>query len=133
MDKLDLLQPEIESKKVFIPLCGKTKDIPFLYNLGHEVFGVESVASVVEELNSENNLGMTFDPERALYQTEDRRLKVLLGDLFKCRIEDWGPFDCVWDRGSFVAIDYPLREAYVGVMQKALNYGSGESVRLSVC
>lgn len=51
--------------------------------------------------------------------------------MFKCPIEHWGPYDCIWDRGSFVAIDYPLREAYVDVMQRALAINTGKCMTYS--
>jgi thiopurine S-methyltransferase len=113
------------SKKIFLPLCGKTKDIPFLLSLGLEVFGVESVASAIVELGEENGLDIKFDPINSIYHTADGRLQIYCGDFFTCPIEKFGPFDCVWDRGSFIAIDYPLRELYVDVMKRALNHGTG--------
>lgn len=73
---------------------------------------------------------MTYDPETSFYRNPDGRIKIYCGDMFKWRIEEWGPFDCIWDRGSFVAMDYPLREAYFSVMKRAVGYGSGEFVCL---
>lgn len=112
-------------KKIFIPLCGKTKDIPFLLSLGHEVFGVESFSAAIEELNYDHNLELKFDQQKSLYESEDGRLKIYCGDFFTCPIEDFEPFDCIWDRGSFIAVDYHFREAYVEMMKRAVALGTG--------
>ena len=118
---LSIFQKEKKDpQKIFIPLCGKTKDIPYLLSLGFEVFGVEGVAQAVEQLDAENNLGLKFDPVDSVYGTEDGKLKVFCGDLFKCPIEKWGPFDCVWDRGSFIAIDYSYRELYSELLKRSV-------------
>lgn len=111
--------------KFFLPLCGKTKDIPFLLSLGFQVFGVEGVDSVIQEAIKENNLDLQYDESRLLYHTKDEQLQIYCGDLFKCPIEEYGPFDCVWDRASLIALDYPFRPSYMDVMKRAVGHGSG--------
>jgi thiopurine S-methyltransferase len=124
---LSLLAPsEGRKKKFFLPLCGKTKDICYLLSLGHEVFGVDCVKLAIDQLNEENNLGLKFDSEESLFYSDDRKLQILVGDFFTFPIEKWGPFDCVWDRGSFIAIDYPLRDPYIKVLQRSVNSNSGK-------
>jgi len=76
-------------KKIFIPLCGKTKDIPFLLSLGHEVFGVECFSAPIEELNEEHDLGMSLNSQKSLYESVDGKLKIYCGDFFNCPIETW--------------------------------------------
>lgn len=123
-------KPGVEKKlKFFVPLCGKTKDIPFLVNLGFQVFGVEAVHSVVEELTQENNLELEFDDSRLLYHNKENTLQIYCGDFFKCPIEQYGPFDCVWDRNSFIALDYSFRPAYLEVMKRSVGYGSKHDFR----
>lgn len=117
------------SKKFFIPLSGKTVDIPYLYAQGHRVFGVEAVPMAIEALNTEHSLGLKFDPESSTYATDDGNVVIYCGDIFTCPFEKFGPFDCVWDRGSFVAFDYPFRAAYKEMIQRSLKvkeYGATE-------
>ncbi len=99
---LKTLIPDSKPKKIFIPLCGKTKDIPFLLSLGHKIFGVETWKLGIEELNTEHKLGLKLNAENKLYTNEDGRLKIYCGDFFTCPIAKWGPFDVIWDRGSFI-------------------------------
>ncbi len=49
--------------------------------------------------------------ESYFFQTLDGRLKIVCGDYFGLTSEILGgSVDCVWDRGSFVAIDVTQRE-----------------------
>lgn len=108
------------SKKFFIPLCGKTIDIPYLYAQGHRIFGVELVPKAIEDLNAEHSLGLMFHPESSTYSTSDGKIEIYCGDIFTCPFEKFGPFDCVWDRASFVALEYASRPAYKEMMQRSL-------------
>lgn len=107
-------------KTFFIPLCGKTVDIPYLYAHCHNVFGVEAVSKPIEELNVEHSLGLKFDAETSTYATDDGRIKIYCGDIFTCPFDRFGPFDCVWDRASFIAFEYSFRPAYKEMMQRSL-------------
>jgi len=112
-------------KKFFLPLCGKTKDIPYLLSLGHQVFGIEGALQPILELQSENSLKLYFDQEKSLYYTADHQLEIYSGDVFACPVEEYGPFDCIWDRGSFVALDYSTREAYTDLMSRSVRNRDG--------
>jgi len=122
----DSTQIEQNSKKTwFLPLCGKSLDIPYLLSQGFRVFGVEAVKMAVEALNTEHSLGMTYDEKEKLFTGANGRLQIYVGDLFTCPMEKYGPYDYVWDRGSFVAIEYASRKDYSNVMQKALKKSDG--------
>lgn len=108
------------SKTFFIPLCGKTVDIPFLYAQGHKVFGVEAVPKAIEDLSEEHSLGLKFNSALSTYATDDGRVIIYCGDIFTCPFNKFGPFDCVWDRASFIAFEYPFRSAYKEMMQRSL-------------
>lgn len=106
--------------KFLVPLCGKTKDIPFLLNLGFHVVGIEGVASVIQELAEENNIPLEYDSQAQVYHNTNRSLQVYCGDLFKCPVESFGPYDCIWDRGSLIALDYKFRPSYMATIKRAL-------------
>lgn len=107
-------------KRFFVPLSGKSVDPLFLIQKGHSVFAVEFERQAIEAFSTDNHITLHYDPEESLYYTENRQLKIYCGDFFACPIEKYGPFDCVWDRGAFVAIEYESRKAYVEVMQRGL-------------
>ena len=45
-----------KGSKVFVPLCGKSQDILWLYEQGHNVLGVELSELAVEDFFKENKL-----------------------------------------------------------------------------
>lgn len=108
-------------KSILVPLCGKTRDIPYLLSLGYHVFGIEAVEQAIIELGEEHHLGLEYREEEGVYATGERNLIVFLGDIFKCPIEKWGPFDGVWDRGSLSVFPEHIRQDYISVIRRGLN------------
>lgn len=113
-------------KKWYIPLCGKTLDVAFLLGLGYKVFAVEGVRKAIETLDEESRLGLQFDEKRSVFTGADGILEIYFGDLFQCPIEEFGPLDYVWDRGSIIAFEYRFRQSYKNMMQRALRNPDGE-------
>lgn len=122
---LNSLTNGVSNLKIFVPLCGKTKDIPYLLSLGHTVFGIEFVLQAIQELQIENDIKMELDPVTSVYSTSDGKLKIFHGDFFKCPIENFGPFDAIWDRGSFGSFDFSLREDYLQVIKRSVYDSNG--------
>jgi len=120
IDNLPRLCGDNVSKHFFLPLCGKTVDIAYLYAKGHRVFGVEAVPKAIEDLNAEHLLDLKFNSVSSTYETDNGKIKIYCGNIFTCPFENFGPFDCVWDRGSFVALEYKFRDAYKEMMQRSL-------------
>ena len=74
---------EIErSSRVFVPLCGKSKDMVWLRERGHEVVGVELSEIAAEAFFAEN----TIEAERSevgLFSSYSAAgYRILCGDLF---------------------------------------------------
>jgi len=110
---------ENSEKKWFVPLCGKTVDIPFLLSLGYRVFGVEGARQAIKALGVENNLNLTFDESRSIFEGADGRLQIYCGSLFDCPVEEFGPFDFGWDRGSFGSIHSNFLQKYAKTIKRA--------------
>ncbi|CAL8143864.1 unnamed protein product [Orchesella dallaii] len=122
----DIAQFQENSNKTwFVPLCGKTMDIPYLLSQGFRVFGLEAAKLAIEALDQEHSLCLVYNEETKLFTGADGLLQIYMGDLFTCPIEDFGPFDYVWDRGSFVALEYPFRSSYIELMKRALKKSDG--------
>jgi len=113
--------PEDETRTIFVPLCGKTRDIAYLLSRGLKVFGLEGVKQAIEALDAENSFDLKFDKAQSIYYTEDRQLQIYFGDMYTCPIEKWGPFDFVWDRASFCAVEYSFRPSYKEIMQRSVD------------
>lgn len=99
------------SKRVLVPLCGKSKDLVWLEQLGNEVVGVELSEIAVAAFFEENALAFDIVAgELTAYAARDRRITIYCGDYFSF---SEAAFSGYYDRGALVAIAPDLRESYV--------------------
>lgn len=106
------------NERIFLPLCGKSVDLMWLANRGHEVVGLEfsdiAVKAVFEESNQEYNV-LTQD-NFDVYKAKNVPLTIYKGDFFLITNKLLGKFDAVWDRGGFTAIEAERRSEYVKIL-----------------
>jgi len=99
--------------RVFVPLCGKSRDLTWLAERGLAVVGCEISEIAVEAFFRE--AGLT--PQKALDGPVERwsagSIEILLGDFFKLDRALIGMVDMVYDRASLVAFPASMRPAYV--------------------
>jgi thiopurine S-methyltransferase len=98
--------------RVLVPLCGKSVDLRWLADRGHEVVGVELVAEAAEQFFHEQGLSpqRTRDGDRVIYEAGP--IVVVVGDFFEVTPRELGTFDGVWDRAALVALPPPMRARY---------------------
>lgn len=104
-----------KAKSLFLPLCGKTPDMMWMYEHGHTVCGVEIAEQAIKELFEENKIEVDIQdiPDVGkLYKSKDGRLSVYVADLFDMSAKLCGTFDIIWDSRSFVAINLCDHEIY---------------------
>ena len=77
---MDKLTNGEKCRKFFVPLCGKSLDLVYLYKEGHSVFGVESCEKAILDLDKENQIGLKFNKDTSIYHTEDKRLQIYCGE-----------------------------------------------------
>ena len=108
-----------DARRVLAPLCGKTPDLVWLAKRGHEVVGVELSDIAIREFFAEQKLSFDIEIAGSLTAYRCRELPVTLfhGDYFEFAA---GPFDALYDRGAFVAIDPGMRERYAAHSRKLL-------------
>lgn len=107
-----------EASRVFVPLCGKSLDIPWLAEKGHDVVGNEFSDIAVKQIFTENNLEFTVEETKdfSIYKAVDKKITIYRGDFFKLSKDLIGDFDAIWDRASFVAINVDKRLEYTDLM-----------------
>lgn len=112
-DGLKSYWPEVTNPgSVLVPLCGKSPDLLWLAERGHDVVGVElseiAVAGFFEEQ------GLDFEVEAAgplsRYAATEQSLVIYCGDYFAFQSP---PFDALYDRGALVALAAEQRPRYV--------------------
>lgn len=98
--------------RVFVPLCGKTRDIGWLLSQGYRVAGAELSELAIEQLFAELGVQpeITDAGEVKRYSAPD--LDVYVGDIFKLTANTLGTVDAVFDRAALVALPEDMRDRY---------------------
>ena len=109
------------SRRVLVPLCGKTEDMAFLAAQGHDVVGIEAIEDAVTAFFREHEL----EPEVRKLDGNVRsyssgRVTLLAGDVFACTREHVGPVDALYDRAALVALPPDVRPRYVAHLRGLL-------------
>jgi len=109
--------------RFLFPLCGKSRDLIWVYRKGYYVTGIEAVASVVDALYTEANIPYTKYYEKEIdgwiYESsgDNAKLKVFCCDVFKMSMRLLRyPVDRVYDIKSYVAIEREDREKYIRII-----------------
>ncbi len=112
-----------ENARIFIPLCGKTRDIAWLLAQGYSVVGAELSGTAVEELFGDLGLEPKHSPKGDLGKMSAPSLDIYVGDIFHMTREILGPVDMVYDRAALVALPDSMRPDYakhlVDISQRA--------------
>lgn len=102
----------VEGGTVFVPLCGKSRDMLWLRGQGHPVLGVEISPIAVSDFFAENGLLPTISEQPHHRRCEVDGLTLLEGDFFKLDRADLQTVSHVFDRASLVALPPSLRADY---------------------
>ena len=117
-----------EKSRVFLPLCGKSLDLVYLADKGHEVCGCEFVEKAVKDFFAEQNLEYVLDddPKSSIpvYKAVSKPITLYQGDFFSLSSSIIGKFDAIWDRASLVAINPFQRQDYAKVMLELMTPNS---------
>lgn len=106
--------------RVLVPLCGKSLDLWWLREQGHEVVGAELSERAVAAFFDEAGVSPSRGAEGPLTAWRAEGLTVYQGDFFELT----GRFDAVWDRAALVALPPPMRARYAAHL-RALVRGPG--------
>ncbi len=101
-----------ENSRVFVPLCGKTRDIAWLLSNGHRVVGIELSEIAVKQLFDELTLIPTISQNQSLIHYRADNIDIFVGDIFQVSREQLDTVDAVYDRAAFVALPFEMRQRY---------------------
>lgn len=109
-----------EKLKVFVPLCGKSKDMLWLSQNNYQVFGVECSDLAVKGFFEENALNYKHaeKDQHALFQSSDLSslIEIFQGDFFELQPSDLDDVTDIFDRASLVALPVDMRQRYADKM-----------------
>lgn len=130
----DLINPLLETHwsslalssdaKVFVPLCGKTRDINYLVQQGHSVLGNELSELATKQFFGENQLpyNVIEEGEHQCYRSDI--VTIYQGDFFTLPEEEPKTCDGFYDRASLVALPEEMRLRYVRKLVSLLSKGT---------
>jgi thiopurine S-methyltransferase len=98
--------------RVFVPLCGKTRDILWLLESGYRVVGVELSRVAVDQLFAEMELQPAISRTGSLTRFAVEDLDIYCGDIFDLTGSELGRIDAVYDRAALVALPVAMRQRY---------------------
>lgn len=99
--------------RVFVPLCGKTKDMKWLLDQGHTVVGCELSLQACEAFFSENKIDFTTEPHSGFTLFKGERIRIFGGDFFSLSSSEVGAIDRLYDRAALIALPNETRVRYV--------------------
>lgn len=102
-----------ESAAVFVPMCGKSRDMQWLRERGHRVIGVELARVAVQEFFEEQALTPHVERVGSLERWEAPGYTLWCGDLFEMTASLLEGVAAVFDRASLIALPPHMREDYV--------------------
>lgn len=101
-----------QGQRLFLPLCGKTRDIHWLLSQGYQVAGAELSELAVKQLFEELDIQADVTQHGDLLKYSGPDLDIFVGDIFALTAEYLGGVDAVYDRAALVALPEPMRERY---------------------
>lgn len=101
-----------EGARIFLPLCGKTNDIPWLLDQGYSVVGVELSALAVTALFDRLQITPRVTTVGQLQHYRAVNIDIFCGDIFDVTQEVLGHVDAVYDRAALVALPAQMRHRY---------------------
>lgn len=101
-----------QNSRVFIPLCGKTRDIAWLLSKGHRVAGAELIEKAVTQLFEELGTKPDITAAGGVKHYRAKDIDIFAGDIFQLNRKTLGAVDAVYDRAALVALPEDMRIRY---------------------
>ncbi|MDQ2149940.1 thiopurine S-methyltransferase [Alcaligenaceae bacterium C4P045] len=98
--------------KVLVPLCGKSLDMVWLAEQGHQVLGVELAEVAVQQFFSENALDPVITPSAVGSHYRAGNIEIICGDIFALDDAVLGGCLGAYDRAALVALPEEMRARY---------------------
>lgn len=99
-------------RRIFVPLCGKTKDMHWLQQQGCEVVGVELSEMAVQQFFAEGGFEPVVEKQAGLMCYQANGITIYCGDFFELTPAMLGKIDAVYDRAALIALPEHMRSDY---------------------
>ena len=102
----------VKGRRVFVPLCGKTKDISWLLANGYRVAGAELSEMAIEQLFTELGVEPKISDVGTVKHYSATDIDIFVGNIFELSGHTLGPVDSIYDRAALVALPAAMRDRY---------------------
>jgi len=106
--------------RVLVPLCGKSRDLRWLAERGHDVTGVELSALAAKSFYNEQGIPFTESIEPPFTVFRGDQITYYVGDVFDFTVGNAARFDFLYDRAALIALPPKMRSAYVRQLEGLL-------------
>ena len=111
----------VKNSRVFVPLCGKTRDIAWLLSEGYRVAGVELSKLAVEQLFADLGVEPKISTVDKMQHFKATNIDIFVGDIFNMSARIIGTVDAIYDRAAFMALPADLRDKYASHVNEITN------------
>ena len=110
-----------KGNRVFLPLCGKTRDISWLLGNGYHVVGAELSGLAIKQLFEDLNIEPDISDLGTLLHYSAMNIDIFVGDIFDVSTTHIGDINAIYDRAALVALPANIREKYTSHLLKITN------------
>lgn len=111
--------------RVLVPLCGKSLDLLWLTQQGHQVVGVELSTLACEAFFSENKIPSQRSAMDTLTVFEGGDITLFNADFFEIKSQHVGKFSAIYDRAALIALPPDIRLKYASHLLKLIQECNG--------
>lgn len=125
--------PEIatSSAKTLVPLCGKSEDLRWLAERGHDVIGVELSLVAAKSFAAEQRMVFTEAHQPPFTVLRGQKITYYVGDFFEFSPAKEGVFRLFYDRAALIALPPEMRAAYAAHLASLIEPG-GQGLLISL-
>ncbi|MDO6475762.1 thiopurine S-methyltransferase [Alteromonas sp. 1_MG-2023] len=107
--------------RIFVPLCGKTLDIPWLLSKGYEVVAAELSHLAIIQLFDQLNIIPDSEKLNGVTRYDVPNFTLFGGDIFDLTADMLGKVDAIYDRAALVALPFEMRVRYAAHLREITN------------
>ena len=115
--------PEVRRGRVLVPLCGKSEDLRWLAQRGHDVVGVELSILAAKAFAAEQGMVFTETHEPPFTVFRGEGITYYVGDFFDFTPDIAGSFGLFYDRAALIALPPEMRPGYVMHLESLIAVG----------
>lgn len=106
-----------QGSRIFLPLCGKTRDCAWLLEQGCRVVGCELSEIAIRDLFAELHVTPQVSLVDEFMHFSAPGIDMFVGDFFALPADRLGHVDAVYDRAALVALPWAMRSRYASHLQ----------------